>query len=523
MMCRMVGAMGVLVISGMPSMGFAANADRMGTVDVNGRIIVAEAPGGVPLSRDALFDVAPEPAKASKQVPTPASKDDLFALEPTAEKSQPLKPVRVMPATKGALFADDVPVKEATKVAAQQNAAPLRGFFQTEFARTYADPDHWSKVLGRLEVGSQGRFGSDVKWKLSGRVDYNPVYDLTDFYQKQVRDDQHLEFQLRETYLDFSTGAWDWRLGRQHIVWGEMVGLFFADVVSAKDMREFVLPDFQVLRIPQWAARAEYFKDDFHAELVWIPFPGYDEIGKPKNFLQPGSGADFYPYPPAIMPTILGEVKPSNSLEHTNFGARVSTLNHGWDLSGFYYSSMNSAPTFYRTAPNTFTPRHDRIWQVGGTLAKDFRNFVLKAEAVYSNGRRYNLRTNLTDPDGVVKQNNLDWVVGLDFNLTTDTRVNTQLFQRYFFDHAADIVPERMESGVSLLVNHKFSGNWEAEALLVRSLNRNDWMLRPKARWGFQPGWKLTFGLDVFGGPPDGLFGQYDSLDRGYVEVRHDF
>jgi hypothetical protein len=59
---------------------------------------------------------------------------------------------------------------------------------------------------------------------------------------------------------DVSTGGnWEFRLGRQHVVWGELVGAFVADVVSARDMREFILPEpeLQMLRIPQWAARAE--------------------------------------------------------------------------------------------------------------------------------------------------------------------------------------------------------------------------------------------------------------------------
>jgi hypothetical protein len=519
---RLIGALGPLMI-GLPLMVFAATGDGLTQQDGTGRIIVADKGADLPLSRDALFDVV-EPVKAPAPIAAPATKDDLFGIEPIAKTPLPAQLDADLPATRDALFADEASVKEAKKEAADQpGASPIRGFLQTEIARTYADPEHWSKVLGRLELGTQGRFGQDVKWKLSGRLDYNAVYDLTDFYQSQVRDDQRLEFQLRETYLDFSAGDWEWRLGRQHIVWGEMVGLFFADVVSAKDLREFVLPDFEMLRIPQWAARAEYFKDDFHAELVWIPFPSYDEIGQPRNFLFPGSGADFYPYPPAIAPTILGEVKPGNNLEHTNYGVRLSTLNRGWDLSGFYYSSMNSAPTFYRTDLNTFTPRHDRIWQLGGTLAKDFRDFVFKAEMVYTDGRRYNLRTNLVDADGVVEQDTLDWVVGLDFNPAPDTRVNTQLFQRHFFDHVADIVPDQRESGVSLLVNHRFSGSWSAEALLVHSLNRSDWMLRPKAIWRYRPDWRLTFGVDVFQGPPDGLFGQYDHQDRGYMEVRHDF
>ena len=480
---------------------------------------------GLPLSKDALFDVAAEgkneaPQSTGKEA-LPDSKDALFGVEPVTGKA-----AETLPESKSVLFEENTAAAKPKKDETQAySPSPLRGYFQTELARTIANPDHWSKVMGRLELGTQGRFGKGVQWKLSGRLDYNAVYDLTDFYQSQVRHDQRAEFQLRETYLDFSAWDWDWRLGRQHVVWGEMVGLFFADVVSAKDLREFILPDFQVLRIPQWAARAEYFKDDFHAEVVWIPVPSYDEIGKPRNFLAPGGGADFYPYPLPIPATILSDDKPSARLGHGNAGLRLTQLTNGWDISGFYYSSMSSSPTFYQFTPGTLTPRHDRIWQLGGTLAKDLRDVVLKAEVVYTDGRRFNL-TNVValDPSGgVVKQNTLDWAVGLDFNPGSDTRVNTQLFQRYFFDHNPNIIPDKTENGFSLLVSHNFQNDWKAEALLVHSLNRRDWMFRPKASWGFQPNWKLSFGLDLFGGPITGLFGQYDAQDRAFTEVRYDF
>jgi hypothetical protein len=182
---------------------------------------------------------------------------------------------------------------------------------------------------------------------------------------------------------------------------------------------------------------------------------------------------------------------------------------------------MDSQPTFYRDAVNKqiFYPRHDRIWQAGGTVAKDFGSFVLKAETVYTNGRSFNLTT-LADGDGLVQENTWDWVVGLDFNPTINTRVNTQFFQRIFVNHAPDTLFDKFESGFSLLVNHKFPHDLEAEALLIHSLNRNDWMLRPKVTWRFRQDWRLTVGLDVLHGPPTGLFGQYDSRDRGYARIR---
>src|SRR5205085_821477 len=117
------------------------------------------------------------------------------------------------------------------------------------------------------QVDATGAFSPNVNWKLSGRVDYDAVYDLTNFYLPSVANNARVNFFARENYVDISANAWDFRLGRQQIVWGEMIGLFAADVVSAKDLREFILPDFSIVRIPQWAARAEYFKDNFHAEF----------------------------------------------------------------------------------------------------------------------------------------------------------------------------------------------------------------------------------------------------------------
>lgn len=492
-----------------------------------GTPLLAAAQGAeAPPSRDALFDLDPVKEKTAAPAPVaapemPASKDALFDLPPQNERAT--APAKTE--SKDALFGD-IP---GASVKEEKQAAGWHGFFQGELARTYADPDHWSKATGRLELGKRGRLDNGMQYKISGRVDYNAVYDINDFYASVVRKDQRAEFHLRENYLDIASGDWEYRLGRQHIVWGEMVGLFFADVVSAKDMREFILQDFQLMRIPQWAARAEYFKDDFHAELIWIPFPSYDEIGKPGTLTQ--SGSEFYAYPATptgFTPMVLGETKPGNRLSNTNYGLRLSRLVNGWDMSGFLYSSMDSSPTAYvidkTSIPGVYQYqlRHQRTRQVGGTLAKDLGNFVLKAEAIYTGGRRYNV-TDAADPDGVVKQNTLDWVLGLDFNPGADTRLNTQFFQRVYFDHNPNIIPDRAENGFSLLVNHKFSDALEAEALVVRSLNRSDWMFRPKLNWGFQPNWKLTFGLDVFGGPSTGIFGQFDAKDRVYTELRYDF
>lgn len=401
----------------------------------------------------------------------------------------------------------------------------LHGFAQFELARTVAKPDHWSKMLGRLEFGGTGRLGANVKWKLSARADYDAVFDVTNHYPGAVERDQRFNFMLRENYLDIGAGDWEFRLGRQHVIWGEMVGLFFADVVSARDMREFILPEFNLLRIPQWAARAEYFKGDFHGELLWIPVPTYDETGKP--------GAEFFPWQPdysdlGYTTLYRNERKPARKPSNGNYGLRAGWLNNGWDLSGFYYRSTDAAPTFYREVnpgPDTVTyeARHDRITQFGGTLAKDFGSVVMKAEGIYTKGRGLTV-LRLADADGLARQNTFDWALGLDFALPAETRLNIQFFQS-LITSARDpgLIQDKRENGYSVLVNGKLAPRFEAEVLWVASLNRTDWMLRPKVNWMFERNWRFVVGADVFHGPPLGYFGRYSAQDRVYTELRYSF
>ena len=435
------------------------------------------------------------------------------ALASDTETSTP--PLLSAAPSRDALFGDDLP---DSKKSAVPPTPSWRGFIQGEVARAYRDPEHWSKGRLRLELNRRGQFSENVKWVIGGRIDYDAAYDRSNFYPPEVRDDQRYEFMWRENYLDVTAGEWELRFGRQHVVWGEMVGLFFADVVSAKDMREFVLQEFGQLRIPQWAARAEYYKGNSKLELLWVPVPSYDNIGKP--------GADFFPHPLPVPASYLPEHRPARKAGNTNYGIRLSHLQDGWDVSGFYYHSVDASPTFYRVsapgAPLVLQARHDKIDQLGGTLAKDLGIAVLKGEAVYTDGRKFSV-TRATQPDGLAQQDTLDYALGLDFSFPDDIRFNVQFFQRAFFGHDPDIIPDRRESGVSLLLNGKPAHNVEAQALWIRSLNRSDWMLRPQLLWNFEKNWRLAVGADIFSGPVTGLFGRFDNNDRIYTEVRYSF
>lgn len=497
------------------SYGAAAAAQGDGTDSSGTRPPFRLAAQEAPASRDALFgdDVGkPKPKK-------PSSREELFGLDKPAPSPKP--------GSREDLFGTDIPSSkpDARDAKAADPTAGWRGYVQPEFAYTYGNTEHWSKARLRLELGRQGRLSDTVSFRVTGRVEYDAVFKIEpNFYPSAVEDDQRRDFQWRETYLDISAGDLQFRLGRQHIVWGEVPGLFFADVVSARDMREFLLSEFDSLRIPQWAARAEYFAGDAHLELIWIPYVTIDRIGQP--------GAEFYPFPPPPPPgfgaVFESERKPTQRLGTSNYGARMSLLKGGWDLSGFVYRSTDIEASFYREvllAPAplfVFKPRHDRITQFGGTLTKDLGEFVLKAEAVYTRDKGFTVRR-LSHPTGVAHLNIFDYLVGVDVPLTADTRLYAYGFQRHFLQYDSDIVPDRTETGATLQLTHKLTNTVELQALFITSLNREDWLLRPKITWNFARNWRMNVGADILHGPQLGFFGRFEKRDRIYADIRYSF
>jgi hypothetical protein len=292
--------------------------------------------------------------------------------------------------------------------------------------------------------------------------------------------------------------------------------------VSAKDFRQFLLPEFDVIRIPQWAARGEYFSGDFHGEVVWIPYMTYDNIGVP--------GMDFYPFTPpdvAGYQSVIADEQQPQGLDDSAFGTRLSLIKDGWDVSGFYYTTNDSSPAFSRQislSTITYTPIHKRIHQLGATLGKDLGPMVLKAEALYTRDRLVNT-TDPQDTDGLVKQNIFDYIVGLEWSFPQETRFNMQFFQRWIPNASPDIVVDDLSSGVSVLLSTQaLDPKLEPQILLLSSLDRVDWMAQLKLAWKPGDNWLVVTGLAFFeGNTGTGLFGGFDNNDQIYTNVRYSF
>src|SRR5438045_1047081 len=179
------------------------------------------------------------------------------------------------------------------------------------------------------------------------------------------------------------------------------------------------LADVSELRIPIWALDFTYrLTEGVSFEGVWTPDTMHNRL--------PKQGAEFQfarlPYrfrnPVVHLPDDADEF----SLGRSEGGFRLSLLRRGWDVSLIYYDQADKSPVFFQRRvaqpprPDVIVldPQHPRLHVVGVTLGKSFEPVVVRAEAAYTIGKRYETADPL-DLDGVVRRDTLDWLVGVDY------------------------------------------------------------------------------------------------------------
>jgi len=397
----------------------------------------------------------------------------------------------------------------------------VQGVLSQLVAGRTSRPRELTQLDHRVQLSESLQLNEAWKFKSVQRLTYDAVFDLADNFPDTVEADEQLEFDLRETYLDYSGDAFDLRLGKQTIVWGDAVGLFFADVVNAKDLREYVLPDFDQIRIPQWGADLEFSKGDGYAELIWL-LPDVHKLGV--------SGSEFeFPLlaPATAARTARDPGQFPMSVSNSEVGTRVAYLLNGWDVSAFFLYTWDKFPVMYRAIQGDvyrFDPRYERAHLVGGSFSKDLGDFVLKGEMVVNPSQHLSI-LDPTDDDGIVERTVVDYLIGTDYRGIDRLEVNVQLMQRVIQGFDERFFGENdWRTHLSIwLRTSMLDGKVEPEFLAIVGLSEEDALFRPQVKVNLTDRWQWRVGVDVFQGEASGVFGRFDKKSRVFTEFRYHF
>jgi len=127
------------------------------------------------------------------------------------------------------------------------------------------------KGQGQLKVFINGSLGEDSSFhaELQAIGDTEGV-DGYEYHRNYTAYDG-----LRELYIDTTFAGWDFRLGKQQVVWGKADGVKFLDIINPTDFREWGQNTMEDSRIPLWMAVAEKdLGNNDSIQFVWVPDVG---------------------------------------------------------------------------------------------------------------------------------------------------------------------------------------------------------------------------------------------------------
>lgn len=386
--------------------------------------------------------------------------------------------------------------------------ADIHGYVRN-YTGVLADDGNFSIIQNTLNMDIT-KTGMDMGFKVNPYV-YHYVND-------------RLDYGLREAYIDLYFKSMDIRLGKQQIIWGQADGVFITDVVSPKNLREFLLPDFEEIRGGITSLKANYYVNNHTFELVMAPefvptqYPVKESTWFPAMY--PGN---------AYIDSSQKDVKAS--VENSEVFFKYSLLSSALDLElmGGYMWDDDPAMHMERFMnPQTqaldslvIHPQHHRISLAGGSFSTDIKGVVLRGEGAFYDDK-YFPTTSITDQDGVVTKDYAHYLVGFDF-IISGVNFSTQFIQETILDYEEDIRQDEVENTMTFLAKDDFfRDKLTLELFTYYGFKHKDALIRPKATYDMGRGVNFIAGANLFTGT-EGRFGQYNQNDMVYFKLKYDF
>ncbi len=227
---------------------------------------------------------------------------------------------------------------------------------------------------------------------------------------------------LREAYFSYTRGSFDLSIGRQIVVWGVADGLRITDCVSPFDYTEFLAQDYDDIRMPVNALRAQYSFGSVSLEAICTPIP---EV----CILPTASNNPWAMHFPGIVD--IDSNRPSRAFKNMEYGGRIKATLQGVDLSFSALRTWNKIPAleimWSKDAQSlTAIGKYHRMTMLGADCALPFGEFVLRGEAAYNLGEAQSTSIGHT----VECRNTLNMLIGLDWYAGNDWNISVQYYHK---------------------------------------------------------------------------------------------
>lgn len=463
----------------------------------------------------------------------------------TPSKIQPILIVNLEPSI--ILSKKSLPSETKPKIELDSKKVSTRIVFSgsTEFGSSLdTDNNHTSENLASFKNRTIIKADYD-QFVLSGISDY--LY----FSAEDKKEDYALD--IYEMYWRYSRNSLDIVLGKQIKRWGKTDQISPVDSLNPENNTEFILTPYEDRKIPVWMADITFRKNDFFIEGILIPFfePsrfhyfGTDwalfshiknDINRSSlpsflksyfdsmeiNETEPDSGADSFEY----------AVRLGGTIDRLDYGFTYHYANEdlpffqNFPVKNLSLSDMSSVQTLISNPGNLILTNEKiettylRTGIVGFEFETTVSDFGLRGEAAVKDNESF-LTGSLTS----VRNPSLFWVIGADYMSSNQWYFNLQFAHQHIYDYDPSILyfDENNYSFIGEIKKDIVSDWLNASFQFTRILNDKSYYLSPRLRYTYIPNLEVILGLNLFGGPENGILGRYDENDQFFLNMKYHF
>jgi len=369
------------------------------------------------------------------------------------------------------------------------------------------------------------------------RLRHDPEYphgddDLNRGYWRAselVRYGGHTSLELRDFYWDVAFDKFSLRLGKQQIVWGALDGIKLLDLVNPQIFQDFILREFADSRIPLWSALMAVPLERGKVEFVWTPDTTTHELAAPQSAYQFTAPRFLFGFASPESDS-NGETPPRDiggSWRDGTYASRLSVYADGWDLvfNLLYGNDFQSVGAFVSSADGEqLVARHEPRTVFGFSAGRTFGAVGLRTEIAVQHDAAFNTLAADNDPSSlaIVDRDRLGAALALDWNAPLGIFLNAQVLHDRVLDAPDRLVRPRDETLFTLYAHRRFLyETLQLELSWYTMFDRNDNLYRGALRYQFNDNLEIALEADVFGGRPQGVFGQFDDADRVLVALEY--
>jgi hypothetical protein len=253
---------------------------------------------------------------------------------------------------------------------------------------------------------------------------------------------EEFDTDLREFYADYTTGDFDFRLGRQIVTWGVGDLLFINDPFPKDYVAFFSGMPLEYLKIGSDALRTRYSSDLINAEFLVIPFFEPNNLPTSDRFLL------FDPFP--SIPS-REKKEPATTFENTQLALRLYRRIKDFDVSVYAYRGFWLTPNMKPddlTAPTQVITFYPDLSVYGMSAQGGALGGVLSFETGY-----YQSREDEGGKDPFIRNSQIRFLIGYQRQLWEDFNVGVQYYSEYMLNH--DEYVENLPEGVPKLDEYR--------------------------------------------------------------------